>query len=92
MLEKKVEEGPCPLYKGVFDHLIVGRLNVQNRVTNQLVIRRTRTSEREVPRRNLKEIWNYDIASKEETVAKELHQEQPNGSHSDWLKKNQNNR
>ena len=90
-LEKKVEAGPCPLYRASVGHLIVIRLNVRNRVTNRLVLRRTSTSERKVLEKNQKETQKYDIASNEEMVAKELHQEQPNGSHNDWLKRNQNN-
>ena len=86
-LEKKAEEGPCPLYNRSVGHLIVIRLKVRNGMSDRLVIRRTRTSER----KNQKETRKYDITSNEEMVAKELHQERPNGSHSDWLKKNQNN-
>ena len=82
-LEKKAKEGSCPLYKASVGHLIVIRLNVRNRITDRLVIRRTRTSERKVLRKNQKETRKYDIASNEETVAKELHQERPSGSHSD---------
>ena len=91
-LEKKVEAGPCPLYKASVSHLVVIRLNVRNRVSDRLVIRRTRTSERKVQKRNQKRTRKYDITSNEEMVARELHQEQPDGLHNDWQKKNQNNR